>query len=85
MSALELYHVGDYLDVTQAGHHWIPLMRPCSKFLTDGSTDWCLADAVLLDFLLLTYSWILPPILPPRDLSTFRRSFVPVRQSSKLH
>ncbi|KAK5600632.1 hypothetical protein CRENBAI_001362 [Crenichthys baileyi] len=49
-------------------------MRPRSKFPTDGSTDWYLANAVLLDFLLLIFSWICPPILPPRNLSTLHRS-----------
>ncbi|MEQ2280943.1 hypothetical protein AMECASPLE_025381, partial [Ameca splendens] len=68
------YRVGDYLDVTQAGHQWILLRRPCSKFPTDGSTNWCLANAALLDFLLLIFSWIRPPILPPRNLSTLHRS-----------
>ncbi|MEQ2297803.1 hypothetical protein AMECASPLE_038462, partial [Ameca splendens] len=68
------YHVGDYLDVTQAGHQWILLMSPRSKFPTDGSTNWCLANAVLLDFLLLIFSWIRPPNLPPRNLSTLHRS-----------
>ncbi|MEQ2231149.1 hypothetical protein ILYODFUR_036563, partial [Ilyodon furcidens] len=68
--AFSVYHVGDYLDVTQAGHQWILLRRPRSKFPTDGSTNWCLANAVLLDFLLLIFSWIRPPILPSRNLST---------------
>ncbi|MEQ2259623.1 hypothetical protein XENORESO_014870 [Xenotaenia resolanae] len=49
-------------------------MRPRSKFPTDGSTNLCLANAVLLDFLLLIFSWIRPPILPPRNLSTLHRS-----------
>ncbi|MED6252648.1 hypothetical protein ATANTOWER_014717 [Ataeniobius toweri] len=49
-------------------------MRPRSKLPTDRSTNWCLANAVLLDFLLLIFSWIRPPILPPRNLSTLHRS-----------
>ncbi|MEQ2289883.1 hypothetical protein AMECASPLE_037767 [Ameca splendens] len=49
-------------------------MRPHSKFPTDGSTNWCHANAVLLDFLLLIFSWIRPPILPPQNLSTLHRS-----------
>ncbi|MED6291618.1 hypothetical protein CHARACLAT_025431 [Characodon lateralis] len=49
-------------------------MRSRSKVPTDGSTSWCLANAVLLDFLLLIISWIRPPILSPRNLSTLHYS-----------
>ncbi|MED6295045.1 hypothetical protein CHARACLAT_027376 [Characodon lateralis] len=66
--------VTTYLDVTQAGHQWILLMRPRSMFPTDGSTNWCLAYAVLLDLLLLFFSWIRPPTLPPQNLYTLHRS-----------